>query len=497
MLIRSSRHFRLAAFGIVLLTLATRLPSLLHPQPIDDETGYSVVANEIVDGGHPYVDAIERKPPLLLWTYAAVFQATGKYNWLALHALALAWTLGTMAGLYLIGRRLFDRDTGLIAALLYSVFQPWALWVNLALNGELLMNLPIVWAWAIAFGRSRSRVRPELLAAGALLCAGFLFKQPGAFAAVPLALYPLLPSYRTNRGLTWTASVTQSAILTAGFFAALGLVAIILREQGILREAFYWTISNHTDLHVYWKEGVLFTLAFAVACLPLLIGAAMAGRDQGGAWAGRSAERTALLLLAAASALGVAAGGRFFVHYFIQLIPPLVLLAAPHYARLWSGGLRASHFFLRPAVTCAWLAFIVVAFSIAHWAVLSLEREPSEAGRYLSERSPVADRIFVWGQKPQIYLDARRRPASRYILTFPLTGYDGPRDIDTRARIDPQAWPTLEKDFGEHPPAYIVDLQADPGARYPVQDFPFLAKLLTDQYQLVARVAEGVIYRRR
>jgi hypothetical protein len=72
------RQFRWAALGVVLLTIAIRLPSLLHPQPIDSESMYSVVANEIVDGGRPYLDAVERKPPLLFWTYAAVFELAGK-----------------------------------------------------------------------------------------------------------------------------------------------------------------------------------------------------------------------------------------------------------------------------------------------------------------------------------------------------------------------------------------------------------------------------------
>src|SRR5512132_4104725 len=154
---RSRRLFSFAALGIILLTVAIRLPSLLHPQPIDDEAGYSVIANEIVDGGRPYIDAVDRKPPLLFWTYAAVFKVTGEYNWLALHMLSLIWTLATMAGLYVIAKQLFDRETGLIAALFYSVFQPWWRFKNLAFNGEMLMNLPIIWAWAIAFRRGSSR----------------------------------------------------------------------------------------------------------------------------------------------------------------------------------------------------------------------------------------------------------------------------------------------------------------------------------------------------
>ena len=88
MFAHSFRQFRFAGLGIVLLTVATRLPAILHPLPIHDEAGYSVIVNEIVDGGHPYIDAVNRKP-LLFWTYAAVFEVAGKYNWKALHLVLL------------------------------------------------------------------------------------------------------------------------------------------------------------------------------------------------------------------------------------------------------------------------------------------------------------------------------------------------------------------------------------------------------------------------
>src|SRR4029077_19580445 len=187
-----SRQFYFAALGIILLTVAIRLPSVLYPQSIDSEAMYSVVANEIVDGGRPYADAVERKPPLLFWAYAAVFKIAGKFNWKALHIVALVWTLGAMTGLYVIGCLLFDRATGLIAALFYSVFQPWWTWKTLSFDGEMLMNLPIIWACAIVFRRNSSRMRPELFAAGAFLGAAFLLKQPAAIAAVPLGIYLLL-----------------------------------------------------------------------------------------------------------------------------------------------------------------------------------------------------------------------------------------------------------------------------------------------------------------
>src|SRR6266576_3849901 len=459
------RQLRFAVLGIILLTVAIRLPSLLHPQPIDSEAMYSVVANEIVDGGRPYADAVERKPPLLFWTYAAVFKIAGKFNWKALHIVALVWTLCAMAGLYVIGCLLFDRATGLIAALFYSVFQPWGVWSTLSADGEMLMNLPIIWAWAIAFRRNSSRMRPELFAAGVFLGAAFLLKQPAAIAAVPLGIYLLLPSYRVSRSLTRTNSIIQAAMLTAGFFAALGLVTIVLWKQGILHDAFYWTIADHDFPHVFWQKGIVQTLTFLGACLPLVIGAITACRDKDEIWAGKTAERTTLLGLLAASAIGAAAGARFYPHYYVQLIPPLVLLAAPYYSQLWSRKIQAPCWLLRPKVTYAWLALTVIAFSIKHWTGLAPQSVPSEAGRYLLAHSAPADRIFVWGQTPEIYLDAHRRPACRYITTFPLTGYvfGGPiPGFDTRSRILPSAWTNLERDFAKHPPTYIIDVQSDP-----------------------------------
>src|SRR5207248_10017657 len=122
-------------------------------------------------------------------------------------------------------------------------------------------------------------------------------------------------------------------------------------------------------------------------------------------------ERTALLGLLAASVIGAAAGARFYPHYYVQLIPPLALLAASYYARLWSRTIQPSHWLLQPRVTYAWLALTIIAFSIKHWTGLAPRRMPFAAGRYLFTHFDPADRIFVWGQSPEIYSDAQRRRA--------------------------------------------------------------------------------------
>ena len=108
-------------------------------------------------------------------------------------------------------------------------------------------------------------------------------------------------------------------MLTLGFFGTLGAVAFVLWQQGILREAFDRTFTDNSIPHVFYTTGFFCTLEFAAVCLPLVIGTIMTCRDRG-LWDKKEAERTALIGLLAASAVGTAAGGRFYIHYYIQLI---------------------------------------------------------------------------------------------------------------------------------------------------------------------------------
>jgi 4-amino-4-deoxy-L-arabinose transferase-like glycosyltransferase len=487
------------ALALTLLTVATRLPLLRLNQPIDDEVVYGVVAQTIVDGGAPYVSAVERKPPLLFYVYATVLRVFGTDNWRALHAVEIVWILATMSGLYVIGRRLFDAGTGLIAALLYCIFQPWSYWNNLAFNGEVLMNLPIVWAYVLGFSKPSVRRIFQLFLAGGLVAVGFLLKQPAVIALVPLALVVVESSYRRDKRYTLWDSSRELVALVLGCATVLLTTIGWLLSKGLLGEAFYWTITDHAVPQFYWDKGFENTLAFTTFCLPITAGAWLSARS--GLWTGKRSERNALIGLVIVSLVGAGSSGRFYPHYYIAAIPPCALLAAPWLAQLW----RAEGDEQRLAyATQAWLAATVVIFAAAHIRGLSRQPTVSEAGQYLITHSATSDRIFVWGQTTRIYVDAHRHPASRYVATFPLTGliFGAPRPPagepapDTRARIVPGSWDHLREDFAEHEPAYIVDTESTPGSRYPVRQFPALERLLATDYEPVAHTTEGIIYKR-
>jgi 4-amino-4-deoxy-L-arabinose transferase-like glycosyltransferase len=93
---------------LLLLTVIIRLPYLLDDRQVIDESFYSTIGIEVLDGGQPYVSAVDRKPPLLFYTYAAFFGLVGKYNFIGLHVISLLWVCATMGVLYVVAHRLFD-----------------------------------------------------------------------------------------------------------------------------------------------------------------------------------------------------------------------------------------------------------------------------------------------------------------------------------------------------------------------------------------------------
>lgn len=505
---------RRAAIALVLATLVTRLPALTYPKAIDDTQVYSVVAIEMLHGDLPYVDAIERKPPLLFSLYQGIVEVAGPYHPLALHLTGLLWTLATMAIVGLVARRLFDPETGLTAALLYGLFLAWGDYRNLAPNGELLMNLPVAAALAITIAPGRSRLRPELLLAGALVALAFLLKQPSGIAGLPLGLYLFHPDYRVKRRLDWWHVVLQGALLTIGFAAVFVAAALLLERAGILHEAIYWTILSQEAAFgirswVYWDRALSNSAFFLVATLPLVLTALLSIRESrrvDGLWRGARAEAMALIILLLVSIVGVGANGQFLYHYYLQLILPLALLAAPLVTAIFRGEFIPRFPLLRPVPLRNWLILSAIVFLVVDAIGLSRNRAPSAAAQYVREHSTETDRLFVWGQGTRMtgmYLDAERRPATRYIATFPLTGHifgspvSWDPNYDTSDRIVPGAWDNLRKDFERHPPRYIIDTDAVRKTPvYIIAKYPWLRDYLASGYREVFRANDGIVYER-
>jgi tetratricopeptide (TPR) repeat protein len=141
-----------------------------------------------------------------------------------------------------------------------------------------------------------------------------------------------------------------------------------------------------------------------------------------------------VLLWLAASFAGSAGGGYFRPHYYVQLIPPLAVLAGMSVGLLPLGPPRG---FLRRAIA---LGLVVVPIGIGVlsnlWYYLPgdagmkslrlyggpLFAQSPAVGAFIADHSDVHDTIFVLGSEQQILYYAARQSATRYIFVYPLTG---------------------------------------------------------------------------
>ncbi len=499
-----------AWLALFLLTVALRLPGIVDGRQIGDESFYSVIGNTVLDGGELYVDAIDRKPPLLFYSYAAFFALVGKYNFEGLHVLAMLVTFATMLALYAVARRLFDWRVGVAAAFFYSVFAVTGDYRNAGMNASLLMNLPIVLALGLVFGGHARKARPELLVAGGLLGLAFLYKQPAAIAAVPMGLYLLLPAYRRSRGLGVGHSILHGALLTAGFCAVLGAFARWLHRRGILEAALHWTFQTDfvhgPDDPVYWRYLAVYGgLSFVLMMAPLLACtlASLGNQARAELWADRRAELQGLILLLAFSWVGVAASGRFAPHHFVQMLPSMCLLAAPVAVGVYDRSLQYRVPLLKRRGLLSTLAVFVVGFAIAQTITFAVRFKGGEAPAYVQTITEPGDCIFVWGPSPDFYLDAERCAASRYVATFPLTGYifgsplTWDPDHDPSSRIHPGSWEELERELDAEPPKVLVDeFSLRGGGKYRLARYPYLRELVASRYELVHETPKARVYLR-
>jgi len=260
---------------------------------------------------------------------------------------------------------------------------------------------------------------------------------------------------------------------------------------------FWTTIGNGSYLGIsgHWSMVLLtlliMTAAFAAVNLPIVWALPRAWRER--RTEGRGDTDLWLWLLSAG--LSVAVGLRFFGHYYLQLLPPLVLITAGVLARSsWVAVKRTIALAAGIATVAAGLAFLVRPFNE--------KAQYKPVSQYLKERAGRTDRILVWGHVPEIYWASGKRPATRFLTSGFLSGWEPGRpgnDVNP-ADATPGAWELFFEDFATHPPTYILDT-AYSGIRgakyYTIARYPALARVVYRDYEYVETVDGIGVYKRR
>jgi hypothetical protein len=518
------------------LGVLLRLPAFSRPLLSDDEAIYAATADGLSRGDFLYRDVVDHKPPLIYHVYQASFAVLGRYNTHGAHALVLLSVLLTAAFLFSMLRRedpVRSGGAGLAAAGLFLVFSTtWHDYDALAANCELFLLAPqAVAAWLLLRELRKpahgARGLATHLAVGALVGLSALFKYQGLTflaASVGMLVWSLILGRRSRAQAALAALCQVVGALLPPALYLLGCVAM-----GNAEATLYWFRFNFSyvgagltgmaamarGLHrlgliggvalVPYALGVWAAITTAVGMVRAVRGQLLAARPANADLPLPSAVLGLLWL--ATSAIAVAAGGRYFGHYFHLVLAPLCLLAAARFAELWSKGpwFRAALVTLCALPALCFFALATVGRPLAAALDVDAGEPPYDevAARMAAKTSP-DERVFVWGNSPQLYVLAQRPMGTRFSFCNYMTGESpgtptetGQWDAD--ANQLPAAWDMLFADLDRRRPALFVDAAAagwDGYDKFPLARYPRLLSYVDRYYRPVETRAGVVLYRR-
>ncbi|MEA2308776.1 MAG: hypothetical protein QOI65_1062 [Thermoleophilaceae bacterium] len=433
-----SRRQALIALGgtgaLAVLARAPFIASGIGP----DEGGYAYVAREWARGARLYEGIWIDRPQGLISVYRAIVTVADHPWAIRLGALLIGVAITLLIGA--IGWMLRGPITGIAAAAIYAVVGAGPHIEGFTLNGELAAALPATAAVAVATAWWRGGRRWTWLFAAGVLGGGALLMKQGGFdglvAATALAYAAGASTRERARGV---------AVVAAGALVPVGAALLHALSVGF---GTYWTDVVAFRLSSEFHDGSrsdFFDASFPAArqdvfvlAAVALVGLAIAAR--------RRTERVLLVawLLAALVAFNV--GGLFWAHYYVQLVPPLAVLAGIGATALGSRRLAV-------ALCCAAVAPVGV-------TLVDLETKPAEAreaavayendyeldtrvAAFVRSHTAPADTIYVVDSRADIYYLADRRTPYPYLwhhsplltrrglqlMRLMLTGPDRPRAV--------------------------------------------------------------------
>ena len=446
------------------VALLLHVPALIRKAALNsDEATVATVARVMRHGGRLYTDVVDRKPPGAFVLYRLLEPIFGDYTlmaarWVALVAIVVAgWLIAVEA------HRRWPAVSPVAVALLFIVaFSVLPAEDSNAAGFEVLATLPAVAAFVLG-------ARRRTLLAGVALGVAALFKQPMLLGALPLMVQCL--TAQGSRGLRLVRLVVAGA-------ACVATVVLGLAPFG-LGDALSWFAGNGDN----YLGGTKLSTVLVVSIEQLAILVALSGGLlvlAALAW-GRKRLPMDLAVWIIASAFASAIGLRFLLHYFNQLLPALVLAAAP--------ALVGRDVFRRPGprIAAVWLggaatfSFVTLVIPDRFHDLIHVDRVASA----VHARTEQGDKIFVWGQAPEIYWLSDRDPASRYPHVGFITGITPKRPgVPAYVLSTPEAAELLLRDLKTNPPALIIDAAIATirgGDRYPLATSP-IAAFVDDGY---------------
>ena len=508
--------------GSLVFVFVHALPSLRLP--LDRDHGvFLTIGRCILEGGIPYQDCWDTKPPGVFYLFALIVRLFGASIW-GVRVVDLFWLMALSYLLFRFAERTLGRRVAALGVALHSVAYFQLGYRNTA-NPESFLMLPVLGSFLVILSRKGNPALKHSVA-GVLMGVAFWFKF-NAIIFAPLVLFLLFlernsagqiesraPKPIGKRG-EWIRNLPAFAggLILVG--AAPPLYFWLTGAWQAFYETFFKVVPLYTQMAIDWTPSFLW---WSLGQLQTRLGLGtelMLAAVLALAWKGEERRKVAPVLLAAFLGLAsVAVQFRFWIYSFATSLPFLSVLWAYLFVRIlgqfqsWSAdfgrrGWQVARVFVWVVLVSLILTplasfsadFLDRYRSAAIWA-----RGPEAAHRdyswnalyahwgemmevidFVKGNSDAGDAIYVWGFEPLIYYKSGRRCPTRFVTNMPQI-----------APWCPPAWrEELIRDLRADPPTLVVVNRDD--AVFPIlytrndseqslADFPELTRFLTERY---------------
>lgn len=462
--------------SIVVFVLLMRLPALLSTRWYDpDEASIAMQAAAMRRGGTLYVDMADRKPPLPPLLYDWLFRITDSTDVRPLRLLVSLMLAASAIFLVADVRRTHGESVARWAGALYILgafaFSP----ADAGAANYAHFALPIVtvallccrrpgWRWA-AIG-------------GLALGVAILARQSWIFA-VPAGAFSVYRNTRW-RGVAAFAAASAAGVLWCATFVPL---------SGF----WYWAFAS-TPGFVFASTGVGAVVLRALGATGLFVLCHLTLTVAAG-WGFTKSRRTDLDLWVwtLTGLVAIAAGFRFYGHYWMQVLTPLVLLAAPVLAAWHINWQRLSAGVVGLTAAIMWILLLTP-------NIFRHRLRADEEAAYIRAHTVPSDRVFVWGNFPELSVQSDRPAAGRLVSSDFVTGRSGGRQNpdETLPNASARAQRMMIDDLRAAPPELVVDTSGEKSlgySRYPMTVFPALADFVAANYTVETTIDGFTFYR--
>lgn len=451
------------------VTLALRL---CHGRILWADEDYHIAAGiQLLGGKLLYRDLWYDKPPLAALLYAAMGALPG---W-PLRLFDALFVLAVSLATWRFARDLWGRREAFVAAGLMAFF------LNFDLAPAIIPIVPDYFLLLPHIVAVHCAWKGKSLAAGLWCGVAFLFHTKGVFVLAMCAL------------LAWRALPALLLGFAIPNAAAFGALAATGALTPYFQQVWEWSTAyarSSPEPHPF-LNGLRRTADWLGFHAALAIGAASFW------WENRKRERYWLAAWLLLSFAGVTLGARFFPRYYLQILPPIVLMASTALARRRTVAWVAAIALLVPMVRFApryvTLASDLIAGRPHEWSDLALDQDSRAAADIVKKREHPGDTLFVWGYRPGVFVYTRMPVASRFWDSQPLTGVPADRHLRDISAVLPEQAAQNRVDFARTRPTFVVDSLSLANPRLAVEAYPEL-RLWLSQYRVIGRTSMSVVY---